>query len=260
MRILCIMVLYHPNMVEVKKKVQELQQYVDKVVLWDNTVNNIGLSKAYNEGWHQAVDEGYDYLMTMDQDSTWHHLGNYISAIQSYEKEHPMGQNLFFASTVPNDIDYQEIYHGGINSGAVVPISLLNSIHGYRADFFVDAIDDWLQLRATKEGYHNILVGNTQIIQRYGEPLRKTLLGRKFASCNYSPMRLYGVMRNYMILYQEFLFPTELKHKFFYDFLTRWSLKVLLLEDRKWAKIKAVVYGLWDGLLRNPSRISLFMK
>lgn len=83
---------------------------------------NLGLSHAYNEAWKYASENGYDYLMTMDQDSHWVGLDAYISQISSHESITKFNTVYFASTSAGNDTPFTYIYSGGINSGAVIPI------------------------------------------------------------------------------------------------------------------------------------------
>lgn len=257
-----------------------MSKYIDDFFLWDNTPDgcgkdnflgyiisrkknagggNVGLSQAYNEAWIYASKYGYDYLMTMDQDSRWRGLETYISLIESHENKTQFNSVYFVSTTAGNSIPYTCIDSGGINSGAVIPIRFLNKIGGYNTDFFVDAIDDWLILEAKKNNLQCFVVGNSQIVQKYGEGGYGKFLGKKFKVTNYSPMRLYGVMRNYLILWQNYSMPVELKRKIIKDFLLTWTIKILLGENNKLKKIKAIFAGVFDGFFQRKSRRVTFL-
>lgn len=87
--ILSIIVTYFPEKELLEKNINAIIHSVDKVLIWENTpsdqrdkyrffneekvkycgdgVNSI--SHALNYAWRYAQDNGYDYLLTMDQDS-----------------------------------------------------------------------------------------------------------------------------------------------------------------------------------------------
>lgn len=171
MKILCSIILFKPNWDNVKSLLEDMSKYIDDFFLWDNTPDgcgkdnflgyiisrkknagggNVGLSQAYNEAWIYASKNGYDYLMTMDQDSQWRGLETYISLIENHENKTQFNSVYFVSTTAGNSVPYTCIDSGGINSGAMIPIRFLNRIGGYNTDFFVDAIDDWLILEAKK--------------------------------------------------------------------------------------------------------------
>lgn len=272
--------MFQPNWDNLESLLEDMSKYIDNFFLWDNTPGgcgkdnflgyiisrkeeagggNIGLSQAYNEAWIYASKYGYDYLMTMDQDSRWRGLETYISQIESHENKTQFNSVYFVSTTAGNSVPFTRINSGGINSGAVIPIHFLNKIGGYNTDFFVDAIDDWLMLEAKKYNLQCLVVGNCQIVQKYGEGGYGKFLGKKFKVTNYSPMRLYGVMRNYLILWHNYSMPVELKRKIIKDFLLTWTIKILLGENNKFKKIKAIFAGVFDGLFQRKSRRVTFL-
>lgn len=72
-------------------------------------------------------------------------------------------------------------------------------------------------------------------------------------------MRLYGVMRNYLILWHNYSLPVELKRKIVKDFFLTWTIKILLGEKNKIKKIKAIFTGVFDGLFQRKSRRVKFL-
>ena len=215
---------------------------------------NVGLSLAYNVAWKYASEHGYDYLMTMDQDSRWVDLETYVGQIKSHESITQFNSVYFASTSAGNNVPFTPIDSGGINSGAVIPIRFLDKIGGYNTDFFVDAIDDWLMLEAAKHHMECLLVGNSHIVQKYGEGGYGQFLWKRFKVANYAPMRLYGIMRNYLILWHDYHLSNELKKKIVIDFFFTWFAKIVLGESNKRKKLLAMFAGICDGILRRPSR------
>lgn len=273
MKILCAIILFKPDIDKVKSLLKEMSTHISGFFLWDNTPGgcglsqvldypiyfkiggvNLGLSKSYNEALKYAQTHDFEYLMTMDQDSQWVNLGAYINQIRNHEIIKPFKTLYFVSTTAGNKVPFTPINSGGINSGAIIPISFLNKIGGYNTDFFIDAIDDWLILEAIKHEMECYLVGNCRIKQKYGESTESHFLGKTFKILNYSPMRLYGVMRNYFILWHHYTLPKDLKIKIIKYFFFTWLAKILLGEDNKKKKISALLTGVYDGLFQRASR------
>lgn len=276
MKILCVIVLYYPNWDLVRRNLLLMSPYLDKIILWDNTPNpatmkefdgvklfskgeNIGLSRAYNEAWKIASTNSYDYLMTMDQDSQWDGFPTYIKMVKEYENTASTKQRtLYFISSEQEKHSYIPIFCGGINSGAIIPISVLNESAGYNTDFFVDVVDDWLIAEAQKKGYNCIKIGGPRIIQKYGNPKLVKVLGKQFITNNYSAMRIYGIIRNYLILFHNYNVPVYFR-KHITAYIIKMPIIILLAEKNKWIKMKAIFYGIYDGLTKHSSRIKKFM-
>ena len=108
MKILAIVVTYYPEKNLLKKNINAFIEYVDKVLIWENTpeseklsfrfihdekieycgdgINSI--SHALNYGWKYAKRNGYDYLLTMDQDSIL------VNLIQNKKNDESLKKNL----------------------------------------------------------------------------------------------------------------------------------------------------------------------
>ena len=91
MKIGAVVVLYNFNENHLKK-IETYDKFVDEVVLVDNSDNrefyeksktqinkytyinmneNVGIAKALNEGITYLYNKGYDWVLTMDQDSAF---------------------------------------------------------------------------------------------------------------------------------------------------------------------------------------------
>lgn len=279
MKILVAIILYKPDLLMVESLINVMKPYVQEFFLWDNTFGecglnsilgisihrngkgkqNLGLSGAYNKAIEYANLKGYEYLLTMDQDSTWDGFDNYIRQVKRYEINKP-NRSIYFANlSEDNKNSYYIMSMGGVNSGTIIPISFLNIIGGYNEDFFVDAIDDWLAIEAHRHGLECLLVGNCRIILKPGNRHFVKLLWKQCIAYDYPPYRLYGVFRNYMILWKYYPMSEECKRKVIDLFFKDWIKRIVFLEKNKYKKLKAIIYGIYDGLNRNPSRRETFM-
>ena len=110
-KVLAIVVTYYPEKHLICNNIEAFIDNVDKVLIWENTpqeecnkyrflVNekieycgdgNNSISKALNYGWKYARENGYNYLLTMDQDSVWVNfplfLDKTINRFQNISKE-----------------------------------------------------------------------------------------------------------------------------------------------------------------------------
>src|ERR1043166_1367563 len=73
-RILAVVVLYFPAK-PAEEIIKGFKREVDDVLIVDNTENNTGVAAALNLGMKKAVQESYDWLLTMDQDSDFEEGG-----------------------------------------------------------------------------------------------------------------------------------------------------------------------------------------
>lgn len=268
-RILAVVVTYCPEPDLLKKCIGSFIDDVDKVLIWENTpeaqkanyrfiederveycgdgVNSI--SRALNYAWRYAADYGYDYLLTMDQDSQWEDFNKFLG-------------ELFYCKRAPEGIwgpNAYENYDAGIfmsdaiiTSGMLVSISIINKVGGWDETFAIDCVDDEFCLRAGRLGVKVYWWGACRLRQRYGNPAKAKLFGRQFDIDlkNYSAQRLYSIYRNHVLLIRKFPEIKSIKS----DFKNVWipNIKwVVLFENSRIKKFKAIFRGIIDGYKYN---------
>lgn len=270
MKILVVIVTYWPDLKLLHSNIAAYKDFVSKIIIWDNTPKrcelhiegikiystgkNMGLPYAYNFAYKYAKGNGFTHMMTMDQDSVWVNFEQYIKQIEKQNEDaiYIVGSD----SSLNKPIQERSF---GINSGSIIPISILDATKGFSVDFFLDLVDEYFQYSARELGFRVYLVGNCYIKHTLGSPRKVTYFGfLSFISQNYSPMRLYGIARNNILMFKRFHIPVECKiNRIMYVFI-KTPLKILLAEGNKYQKMKALVMGGVDGILNRKSRISNF--
>lgn len=276
--ILAVVVLYNPDIQLLKKNLFAFQQYVNKIILWDNssyastqqqidklltTFSNIivihkkinmGISTALNYAWNFANNHGYKAMLTMDQDSIFHYFPIFKNkVIEFWEREGLCicGPAICDASkttfeTYDSFIEKKHI----ITSGMLVPIELLNKIGGYCEDFFVDGVDVELCVKARQYNYKSFIYRGAFLAQIYGTPQSRKILGKTLRSFGYAPNRLYNIFKSQIIIFRKYHYPLDILKDILYNYMFRFTLKgVMLVEHNKREKLKAVCQGIKDGLL-----------
>lgn len=277
MKILAVIVAYNPKVVELNKIVRMLADEVNCILVYDNSrcdlnltqiskcnnleyyhsQSNTGLSVAYNYAWSLAEMKGMDTLLIMDQDSDFVGFENYVS----YVKQNYNENTIYGPNTVEKNIeDTVSVTEYVINSGMLVPLSVMTQTGGFRKDFFVDGIDEEFCFNAKSKGIKIVRYNNCCLRQVYGEPVECRFLWRHFKSANYSPMRLYGIIRNHIIIMKEYRLSNDVKMFFVTHYMFYIPFKMILGESNKIKKLKAIVYGFIDGLFSRTSKIQLFIK
>lgn len=278
MKVLAIVVSYYPDIALLQKNISILLQHVDHILVWENMVKqeavkyrvvdsskieyvgveqNVGISKALNYAWNYAQENEYDGILTMDQDSVWENLGDFFKKIESS----PLKENSIFS---PNQgiehlhIPFKQIDHA-ITSGMYVPILVLNTIGGYLEDFLIDGIDLEFCYRAKSFGFKTYAVSGCYLKQRYGAPKVHRFLWKKHVVSNYSPFRLYGILKNFKIIM--LLYPKEegVKRELRKVYIRQFVRNILLYEDNKKAKLLAILSGYLHGMFYNRMRITKFL-
>jgi len=268
-RIAAVIVLYNPD----KNVIDNLNSYinqVDKLFVVDNSdvhqlplvekfksINkveyidnktNIGIAAALNIGAKKAIEEKFDYLLTMDQDSEASPL--MVSkllecfsidpkiAIVSPLILHRTGRNINYDTTK----SCQQVYSVW-TSGNLVDLKIFPITGGYKEDFFIDYVDHEFCLRLNKMGFKIYVCYKVVLKHSLGKIKEKNLLFRKVYPTNHSALRIYYRTRNRFYLKKTY---KKIVPDFFRkDDIEFWKtfLKAILFEKDRFNKLKYFLLG-----------------
>ena len=275
MRIIAIVTCYHPNPELLIRSITSYARHVDKLLVWRNSAlpeelelelsgrfkaelrgdgTNVGISKALNSAWKEAVDGGYDCLLTMDQDSVWHNFDAFLTQVTSN------GLSLCFysprivaAGSMPEPESESILIPtaSAITSGMLIPVNVLNLVGGWDEDLRIDSVDDEFCFHAHSLGIKSWECRAGWLEHRFGDRRLVSLLWMQFHTYNYSPERLYGIYRDHIIVYRRYKGDDSkaAKRSFMRTWGRRRPIRILLGEKKRWAKLLAILRGVRDGFL-----------
>ncbi len=272
-----VVVTYLPDMDLLIKNINALvSQEIGKVVIVNNSPNkyiqlkhafavydsvhvlneksNVGIAKALNDGLIFLKKNGYEYAMTMDQDS----ILEPKSVAKLYEF---MGPNTCICGCRPVDrnvtlkrdsspngdiVEHVKII---ITSGNLVNINIWDRIGRFNEALFIDAVDHEFCLRARKKGYDVLMHMGIELDHAIGEYTKKKFLTKTVQTSNHSAFRLYYMFRNNVYLIRKWWYrEPKLMMYIFYRSLIVKIVKIILLEKNKFKKLQAVVKGTFRGI------------
>jgi len=270
--IAAVVVLYNPGL-QVLNNLNTYLNQVDKLFIIDNSEkinivlveklqllirteyicnnSNLGIAAALNIGARKAINEGYQYLLTMDQDSEAppFMVSNLLEcfsedskiALVSPHLQSPEGRNLIYLST-----KHCEQVITAWTSGNLVKLKIYQISGGYREDFFIDYVDHEFCLRLNQMGFKIYTCYKTTLKHKLGRIEEKNLFFRKAYPTNHSALRLYYRTRNRF-------YVKKIYKKNFPDFFKQDDkafrhifLKVILFENYKKMKLKFILKGYQD--------------
>ena len=264
-KILAIVVTYYPERELLVRNVQAFIEHVSKVLIWENTpshdklcyrfithekveyygdgINSI--SRALNFAWEYANENGFDYLLTMDQDSYFENFDFYVAKTVLC-KDAPAG---IWTPQMNGEIvyaDYEEI-DIPITSGMLASVEIVNSIGGWNESYTIASVDDEFFLQAHQCKIKKYKVKDASLLQRFGITQVVTVFGHKLELRNYGPQRLYDIYRNNIILIRKYPKIDYLRKNFFHYWLKAIVL-VFLFEKQRFRKTAAIFKGIISGL------------
>lgn len=233
-------------------------------------IGNIGVAAALNQGIRKARDEGFEWVLTLDQDSepsqgmvdelwaAYDTVANperiAIIAAQVIDAEigrrAPFLRKRFgpFYRRDRCDNSTLEDVTTVITSGALVRLSVIEAIGGFREDFFIDYVDTEFCLRALSHGYRIAVACRAKLSHRLGNRKQIGLGPFCLYPTFHSPVRWYSISRNRVPMLRAYAlrFPHWLTYEIVASLF--WLVRMLATEDQKLDKLKAVLRGTWDGL------------
>jgi rhamnosyltransferase len=223
---------------------------------------NLGIAAALNQGirWAQAC--GHEWVLLLDQDST--PAEGMVPAMLAAYAASPEAQRVALA--VPCYIDRNSgremplprARDGSIlvvrSSGSLLPLARIAAIGLYREEFFIDQVDYEYCLRLAALGYTILQSPHAILTHSLGEMERHKLGTRDIVATHHNAGRRYYMTRNririvqlYWRKYPAFCFDLLLS-------ILKDTVKVLLVEKAKYAKLKNTAIGVRDAFLHRMGK------
>jgi rhamnosyltransferase len=275
-KILGLVTLYNPDIPDATNNIMRYLPYLDLLIIWDNSPleanlkqkvlesltqeadkiiwhgdgKNYCIAPAINYAWHYAQENDFDLILLMDQDSQWEDFHSYITEVA---ERFQISQGNVFCPYIPSDDTFvisEEAQEKStfINSGTVIPTSILNRIGGADEAFPLDALDHDLAIRIQKAGYK--IVSLTKHILHHSVGNIQMMGPFHIYTHNYSPQRLYSISRSHIIKYRkhkDWFTSSEIKVTF-KELYFKPFLRILLAEPQKAYRLKMFFKGIYDGI------------
>ena len=271
-KVAAVVILYNPDL-DVLNNISSYINQVDKLFVVDNsdTINstliekiknlktveyicnksNLGIAAALNIGANNAIQEGFEYLLTMDQDSEAP-PNLVLNLVKCFSKELNIAivSPLLQSSKAKNIVNIRgkscEQVFTAWTSGNLVKLSTYKLVGGYKEDFFIDYVDHEFCMRINKLGYKIYVCNNTILKHNLGEIEEKVFFHRKVYTTNHSALRHYYRTRNRFYVKNKYrnIFPDFFKQ----DDKDFWRsyIKIILFEKDKLKKFYMIILGYLD--------------
>jgi len=281
-----IVVTFHPRK-EYLENLVKIRVQVDLLIVVDNGSNdeelallrlasrelgfeliengdNLGTAAALNLGIREARKASCRWVALFDQDSavTPGFISTMIAEFQAYSQERKILQ------IIPRYLDPETgiertvstFQDGGvfltITSGSLFSMEAFEKCGLFQENLFIYCVDDDYSLRMRKNGYYIGVSKNAILLHQSGHPTSRRLFGMTLITKNYRPEVRYYYARNkvwilrfYGKTFPRLIFPTLRE-------LVTIPLKIALMEDAPWHKIRLFIRGLGDGLAGRMGRLS----
>lgn len=236
-------------------------QQIDGVSVHYNRAN-LGMGAALNVGARFALERGFEWLATFDQDSTA--PAGYINGLFDALSACPYKDKVALVAARYQDKVCTPIYVKSyarrvtnsmfasiditMTSGNIVRTDVFKTVGFFDESFFIDFLDYEFCLRLRSNGFEVIEAQQTVLMHRCGDRTTHRFLWRLVRTTNYQPLRRYYSMRNRVAVYKRY-----------WRAQPRWvigdmvlplrdMLTVYMFESDAGPKIRAMLKGAWHGL------------
>lgn len=210
---------------------------------------NLGIATALNTGARAALDAGYAWILTMDQDSTA--TPGMVDRLMGCVSDDP--GRIALVSPVHRQVGGipREVPGGchdvltAMTSGNIVSLDALGSVGWFMDDLFIDQVDNEICLRFWREGYRVVESGDADLAHRVGD-VRKHRFPYPAYSSNHSAMRRYYIARNRLWVGSMYAVDHPEFGRFERAQLRKDIVKILLYEGEKGRKLAMIWRGWRD--------------
>ena len=274
MKLASAVVLYNPDK-SILDNIQTYLPFSDVLYVMDNSTNKIefideikkldkveyvsmhgnqGIAAALKMATEKAITDGYDFLLTMDQDS------------QYPTEDFPIVKK--YLLTLPEDVAIVTINYTDCNlkvnvlsknfttpiekcitSGSIISLRAYQTIAGFNADLFIDFFDHDLSLQFLEKKYQLVIFPNICLKHALGTEQHLKFLWIKKERHIHSPLRYYYQYRNYNYLkrHSSKTYRKILEKIFHREFAFIASLKRICLQSNHYQIYKMIRRGIHDG-------------
>ena len=218
---------------------------------------NLGIATALNIGVKDALKQGYNWILTMDQDSKV--SSNMIEKMFEVYSTIDESERKDILSIFPNFVDERiqsieensemnayEYVDADITSGNLLKAEVFDKVGFFDDSLFIDLVDTDFCMRLNEENIKMIKVRDAILYHSLGESQTVKSIFGKFNTSNHSALRRYYMTRNRFYTWEKYKdlnsFTLNRDKKLF----KKEFIKIILGENDKINKIKMVFKGYKD--------------
>ena len=233
---------------------------------------NYGLAYAQNIGIERAITLNMSHVLFLDQDSLPYpdmvkrldkglrqakDQGVTVATAGPVTEDSILGTRGFFVKTFLG-VPYKSYINPNskkdfikadfmISSGSLVPLSVINTVGGYRSDYFIDHLDTEWSARSGRLKFQSISVRDACMHHRIGEGAHRFWLLGWRTIFYHQPLRHYYIFRNtFLMMYDN---PFNVWQVFLLLRLLKLMIYFLIFIPDRFRRMRFMLIGIKDGLL-----------
>ena len=205
---------------------------------------NRGIAYALNALCQKAVDEGCDWILTLDQDSVI--PKGLLEEFDHYTDQEDLG--IICPGIIDRNMGREytrqtsgtEYIRQCITAGNLVRLKAWQKTGGFSEKLFIDGVDFDFCMKMGEAGFKILRTNNVCLLQEVGHGRKIPLpFHHQMSALNHSPQRLYYIARNYLYIgrryHQRWHWAIEVAKRMFI---------VACFEDTRREKLRAMFLGI----------------
>ncbi len=246
--------------------INKLQARFNSNIIYIDNGDNLGIATALNIGCDKAMEFGFDWILTMDQDSSFENFEHYLKCLDSIKDRDDIALLAAHTDEKKNNsellgLEYEERFIV-ITSANILNLKYFEKIGRFEDKLFIDLVDYDYCIRANIQKLKILLFKDVYVKHALGEVFLRTNIftRKKKYKTEHSAQRAYYIARNYMYMASKYgrLYPKEMSmfHIINITFIHDVT-KILLYEFDKINKLKAKFLGLYHFLIGRYGKYEL---
>ena len=240
----------------------ELRGGADRIMTNDT---NRGLAVAINQLCSAAREDGFEWLLLFDQDSTLptDFAARFRAVIETLKRAPAIIAANYLSWLGPDTLPGYTVSPAhvvssavtAINAGSLINLATHHAVGGHDESLFVDHVDHDYCLRLRKHGQQILVTQQTLFEHQIGQVITRRGFGRSWQSSGHSPARRQEWARGLVRLAKRYWRsdPRWCAQRVLIE-LPRHFLALLVLENQRWRKTLALGRGLLQGAFSSPQR------
>ena len=229
-------------------RIQELTTAAGNAELIRNDHNN-GIAKALNQMCAKAIEDGYSWILTLDQDTVV--PDNLMETLIRHTDDLQIGivcPGVIYEgqSMETSGTEQVEYVYACMTSASLTRLEAWKKTGGFREDYFIDFVDNEFCMKLSLNGYKVLRDNTCRMSHQLGETGVKKILGLfPYRYARHSPKRVYYMARNnaaFIREYKENLPVPKEKLKLIYVLWNEW-----LAAENRHETWKCIWQGLKDA-------------
>ena len=270
MKIPGVIVLYNPDIIDVISNIRSYIEILDILYVFDNSENNtqnkLELEKAFDKVKYYSYNENrgiafalnyileiakqseYDWILTMDQDSSFLLPDGFKCYVEVIEKELD-DRIALFCPIYPEETTATPQFY---TSGAIMNLQAWMNVGKFDEKLFIDEVDGDYTYRLSEANYKLKKISNSELVHKLVDKCYRRILNKTFCSDNHSALRKYYIARNRVYLIKK---RPSMRLIYLSDSFTKFVL-FMLVETEKKNKLTMIFKGIYDGLVNKMGKYS----